>query len=1219
MAEQPFEQFLGGIESGLAANAIGGAIGYLYKEWRKTQDIDRLLAIVDEQDHKEFTVQIKDDLKALIESHRSQVGKDRDNQDAVFRMLVNLKDDVQRKFPYLDTKQLDYNQTDQDQGLLPSAMLRAEYGLVPFIERENELKDIHAWCEEKRPLALRLYTGAGGMGKTRFLIQACKELRDKQWKAGFLRDGDDARLLDLTFGTQKPVLVVLDYAERRSAAVERILDEFSQNRETPKIRVVLLARSEGDWWKAIGRENSDVKRFMQTRSVEGPIELQPLSTNPVKRLEVFEEALKAYRKVLPPNTTVLGTPDLKDKKYDRVLVIHMAALAVADGHLFDDEKKLMEHLLDREENFLLSCLKKKGFDAGYQAPLLQAAVLSTLLGGADSPEHAIALVRRAPRVAAPPTKDAETLAVLLMEVYPGRNEDGSRRLCGVEPDLFGEYMACRWLKDKKDTTLLSLATQEDWGKKAVNHTLTVLTRIAQRRKEDGETWLKQTLALDLERLLPLVLDVAQETGDPIGQVAAKVLERYSTKDEEQQKRAVELAILIYGKLPNQTTSLRELAMVVTKILHQAAKIWLDAGESEAQEEVAGYANNLAARLSELGHREDALAAIEEATTIYRKLAQARPDAFLPNLATALNNISVDYSNLGRMEDALQATQEAVTIYKRLANQRPDAFLPDLAMALNNLGIRYSDLGRREDALQATQEALTIRRKLAKERPDAFLHDLAMALNNLGAMYSDLGRREDALQATQEAVTIYKRLANQRPDAFLPDLAMALNNLGAMYSNLGRREDALQATQDAVAIYRRLAQQRPDAFLPNLASVLNNLGIRYSNLGRREDALKATEEAVTIRRKLANERPDAFLPDLADSLNNLGIWYSDLGHREDALQATQDALTIYRKLAEQRPDAFLPNLASALNNLGVMYSNLGRREDALQATQDAVAIYRKLAEARPDAFLPNLAMVLNNLGAMYSNLGRREDALQATQDAVTIYRKLAQARPDAFLSDLAMALNNLGIRYSNLGRREDALQATEEAVTIRRKLAKERPDAFLPDLAKALNNLGIWYSNLGRREEALQATEEALTIYRNLAQARPDAFLSDLAMSINNLGMMLSNLGQREDALAATEEALAIYRKLTKVRPDAFLPDLAMALNNLGIRYSDLGRREDALQATLEAVRILSPLFLHLPQAFGNRMEVFVRNYIKQCQALNQTPDTALLSPILAKLEELKEG
>jgi tetratricopeptide (TPR) repeat protein len=97
-------------------------------------------------------------------------------------------------------------------------------------------------------------------------------------------------------------------------------------------------------------------------------------------------------------------------------------------------------------------------------------------------------------------------------------------------------------------------------------------------------------------------------------------------------------------------------------------------------------------LSDLGRREDALAAIQEAVEHYRRLAQARPDAFLPDLATSLNNQSNRLSELGRREDALAAIQEAVTIRRRLAQARPDAFLPDVAMSLYNLALRHAQDG-----------------------------------------------------------------------------------------------------------------------------------------------------------------------------------------------------------------------------------------------------------------------------------------------------------------------------------------------------------------------------------------------------------------------------------------------------------------------------------------------------------------------------------------------
>ena len=84
-------------------------------------------------------------------------------------------------------------------------------------------------------------------------------------------------------------------------------------------------------------------------------------------------------------------------------------------------------------------------------------------------------------------------------------------------------------------------------------------------------------------------------------------------------------------------------------------------------------NNLASGLGDLGRREDALAAIQEAAGVYRELAAARPDAFRPGLAMSLTNLAVRLGDLGRREDALAAIGEAVGIYRELAARWPDAY------------------------------------------------------------------------------------------------------------------------------------------------------------------------------------------------------------------------------------------------------------------------------------------------------------------------------------------------------------------------------------------------------------------------------------------------------------------------------------------------------------------------------------------------------------------
>ncbi|MEO1018946.1 MAG: tetratricopeptide repeat protein, partial [Pseudomonadota bacterium] len=116
------------------------------------------------------------------------------------------------------------------------------------------------------------------------------------------------------------------------------------------------------------------------------------------------------------------------------------------------------------------------------------------------------------------------------------------------------------------------------------------------------------------------------------------------------------------------------------------------------------------------------------------------------------------------EDALQATEEAVAIRRKLAQDRPDAFLPDLARALNNLSVDLSNLGRREDALQATEEAVAIRRKLAHDRPDAFLPELSVSLSVLADCLEASGRTKEALNPSREAIVALAPAFLRHPQA-----------------------------------------------------------------------------------------------------------------------------------------------------------------------------------------------------------------------------------------------------------------------------------------------------------------------------------------------------------------------------------------------------------------------------------------------------------------------
>ena len=168
-----------------------------------------------------------------------------------------------------------------------------------------------------------------------------------------------------------------------------------------------------------------------------------------------------------------------------------------------------------------------------------------------------------------------------------------------------------------------------------------------------EIALRRALVEHMPHLWPTAVAVAQEAGGPLGRLVADVLE--ATADPE-------LAADIDASLPKRTVALRELGEVATRQALQHARSEPPSPERDGR--LAQLLNNQSNRLSDLGRREDALAAIEEAVDVYRELARARPDAFLPDLAMSLNNQSVRLSDLGRREDALAAIEEAVDCLPR---------------------------------------------------------------------------------------------------------------------------------------------------------------------------------------------------------------------------------------------------------------------------------------------------------------------------------------------------------------------------------------------------------------------------------------------------------------------------------------------------------------------------------------------------------------------------
>jgi serine/threonine protein kinase/tetratricopeptide (TPR) repeat protein len=404
---------------------------------------------------------------------------------------------------------------------------------------------------------------------------------------------------------------------------------------------------------------------------------------------------------------------------------------------------------------------------------------------------------------------------------------------------------------------------------------------------------------------------------------------------------------------------------------------------------------------------------------------------------------------GDLEQALADLEEAEKIFRRLAKTFPDklAYQGGLAETLISRGDTLASMGRSDQAEDAYRQAVKMLDRLASEQPNVSTHRefLARAAGELGLLLKDLGRQDEADTMFRRAITLREKLIQEQPKALAlrQGLAQTWINRGALFHARHQADDAAKAFQKALellnadaaaersgepALSTRIQQTR--------AQALNNLGILYHQQHRPVDAEQAYRDALAVKQKLADTFPSVprYRRDLARSFSNLGVVLWDLGRPEEAQEAYQKAIGLYERLAADFPaaPAYAIDLAGTYMNLGRLMGDKGQLEQALPWLTKSIEIldaaFRKdsrLAKARESLF-----------GASWTR-------------AVTLagLRRFAQAVEDwdrAIALDDGRFANELRLkRASTFLNLKDHVRATADAQAI-----AESPKATADDLYKA---------------------------------------------------------------------------------------------------------------------------------------------------------------------------
>ena len=223
----------------------------------------------------------------------------------------------------------------------PSTLLDARYETVPFFGREAERAEFDAWLDAEDTFSVWIVAGAGGLGKTRLMLESVTRARAKGWRAGFLKREAERRDVeagaDALAGGPQNVLTVVDYAEDRPRLAAILLDRWWRD-GGPKRRLVLLARSEHVLVDAVARLGSEDEAF---RDAAGYLKgartrrLTNLTLSLPERRRIFIHAQKAFlEKLETPPEKAYGEERLDATARRRRRVAseeHRAGARIVDG------------------------------------------------------------------------------------------------------------------------------------------------------------------------------------------------------------------------------------------------------------------------------------------------------------------------------------------------------------------------------------------------------------------------------------------------------------------------------------------------------------------------------------------------------------------------------------------------------------------------------------------------------------------------------------------------------------------------------------------------------------------------------------------------------------------------------------------------------------------------------------------------------------------------
>jgi hypothetical protein len=328
------------------------------------------------------------------------------------------------------------------------ALLRAEFRVVPFHFREKEMESLKKWCRERgdHHLFVKLFTGKGGMGKTRLAIELCGCMQKEGWRAGFLNYDlfqRNEQRWDELLKENVDLLLIFDYAEHHSEEIAWLLRTIIKRSEARlRLRFLMLARNAGPWWDSLLRSRDVGDLLAGAASYRHSIE--PLAVKLEERAASYRAAGKAFCEKLNITAAPADSPNLNAECFKQVLLLHMAALAAVHGMSLNDQNAIFDYVLRRERDLWVASLREHDLPRALEVGVGHALAAVTAMQGIQTAEDGMFILERLSFFSGHPRSELVSVNHLLNDCYPGE-----KWVDPVQPDLLGQRLYALALDDPK--------------------------------------------------------------------------------------------------------------------------------------------------------------------------------------------------------------------------------------------------------------------------------------------------------------------------------------------------------------------------------------------------------------------------------------------------------------------------------------------------------------------------------------------------------------------------------------------------------------------------------------------------------------------------------------------------------------------------------------------------------------------------------------------------